>query len=260
LQAHRFYLPKAECQGDRLRLEGQEARHALRVLRLQPGNPAVVLDGEGAEFDCEVETASRDSLSLRVRQKRIAPPLPCSITLLVGIPKGKIIESIIQKSVELGARGIVPLLTDRVVTRLDEENARHKREQWRQTAIEAIKQSGAPRLPEIEVPTSVPEFLARRQTFDIQLVGSLQKERQHPGEVFREFRKTNARSPRNAAAWIGPEGDFTPDELKAIIDSGAKPVSFGSLVLRVETAAIYCLSILNYEFNLGEPVDKLGPA
>ncbi|HEY1788455.1 MAG TPA: RsmE family RNA methyltransferase [Verrucomicrobiae bacterium] len=257
---HRFYLPRAECQSDSLRLEGQEARHALRVLRLQPGNPAMVLDGEGAEFDCEVEAASRDSLSLRVRKKRVIPPLPCSITLLVGIPKGKIIESIIQKSVELGAREIVPLLTDRVVTRLDAENARHKREQWRQTAIEAMKQSGAPRLPEIEAPISVHEYLARPKTFDIQLVGSLQKQRQHPSEVFREFEKTNGRPPRSAAAWIGPEGDFTPDELKAIIDSGAKPVSFGSLVLRVETAAIYCLSILNYEFNLGGPVDKLGPA
>ena len=259
LQVHRFFLPAADCRGDLLRLGGQEARHALRVLRLQPGDPAVVLDGEGAEFHCEVETASRDSLTLRAREKRVAPGLPCSITLLVGIPKGKIIESIIQKSVELGVRGIVPLLADRVVIRLDEESARHKLEQWRQTAIEAMKQSGAPRLPEIEAPTRIQDYLTRRNTFDTQLVGSLQKQRQHPRDVFREYESANGHPPRSAAVWIGPEGDFTPDELKIIENSGARPISLGSLTLRVETAAVYCLSMLNYEFNSSVARDTMGP-
>lgn len=246
---HRFYLPAPECRGELLRLAGQEARHALRVLRLQPGDAAVVLDGEGGEFLCQVENASRDSLSLRVKTRLVAQPLPCSIALLAGIPKGKIIEDIIQKSVELGARRIVPLLTERVVTRLDESGVRHKREQWQQTAIEAMKQSGAPRLPEIETPTTIKDFLARKETFDLQLVGSLQRRRRHPREVFEEFEKANGRRPKSVGVWIGPEGDFTPDELKAIEGSGARPVTLGGLVLRVETAAIYCLSILNYEFN-----------
>jgi 16S rRNA (uracil1498-N3)-methyltransferase len=256
---HRFYLPASECRGDLLRLEGQEARHALRVLRLQAGSPAVVFDGEGNEFHCEVAAASRDSLSLCVKQKKVTPQLHCSVTLLVGIPKGKIIESIIRKSVELGARGIVPLLAERAVTRLDERDARHKREQWRQTAIEAMKQCGAPRLPEIEIPARVPDVLALKKTFDLQLVGSLQKQRQHPRAVFDEFEKANRHPPQSAAVWIGPEGDFTPDELKMIEDSGARPVSFGNLILRVETAAIYCLSMLNYEFNSSSPRDTKGP-
>jgi 16S rRNA (uracil1498-N3)-methyltransferase len=260
MQVHRFYLPASECRGDLLRLSGQEARHALRVLRLQPGNAAVVLDGEGNEFDSEVETTSRESLLLRVKKKRVTPSLPCSITLLVGIPKGKIIESIIQKSVELGVRGIVPLLADRAVTRLDDKNAQHKREQWQQTAIEAMKQCGAPRLLEIETPANVPDFLARRKTFELQLVGSLQQQRRHPREVFGEFETANGRPPQSAAVWIGPEGDFTPDELKMIEGSGAQPVSFGSLILRVETAAIYCLSIVNYEFNSSAPRDTVGSA
>jgi 16S rRNA (uracil1498-N3)-methyltransferase len=255
---HRFYLQPDECRGEELRLAGQEARHALRVLRLRPGHRAVVLDGKGSEFHCEVETTSRDSLLLRVKQRRATPPLPCSVTLLVGIPKGKIIESIIQKSVELGAHGIVPLLTDRAVTRLDEKDARRKGEQWHQTAIEAIKQCGAPRLPEIEQPTRVPDFLARRKAFDLQLVGSLQTRRRHPREEFREFEKTCGHSPKNAAVWIGPEGDFTPDEMKMIEEAGARPVSFGALTLRVETAAIYCLSIFNYEFNSSASPNTLG--
>lgn len=249
MQLHRFYLPSPDCRGDVLQLDGREAHHALRVLRLKPGDDALVLDGAGSEIVCVVEIAGKDRLSLRVKIRNFIPPPPCAITLFVGIPKGKIIESIIQKSVELGARTIAPLLTDRVVTRLDEEGAAEKREQWQQVAIEAMKQCGAPRLPRIETPATVGHFLARKETAELQWVGSLRKERRHPRDVFREFQQTNARLPQSAAVWIGPEGDFAPDELKAIENAGAQPISLGRLVLRVETAAIYCLSILDYELN-----------
>ncbi|HVU06907.1 MAG TPA: RsmE family RNA methyltransferase [Verrucomicrobiae bacterium] len=246
---HRFYLPPENCNGNAIRLDGREAHHALHVLRLKCGDEIVVLDGAGNEFFCEVEKITRDSISLRVTKKIPVPALPCSITLLVAIPKGKIIESIIQKSVELGARRIVPLLTERVVTQLDNESAESKREKWRQVAIEAIKQCGAAWLPEIETPVTIEKFLARKEPFDLSLVGSLQKERRHPREVFHKFEKNNGQLPKNAAVWIGPEGDFTLDELRAIENSGAHPISLGNLTLRVETAAIYCLSILNYELQ-----------
>jgi len=77
----------------------------------------------------------------------------------------------------------------------------------------------------------------------------LQTERRHPRECFKEFQSNHGRLPQSAAVWIGPEGDFTPDELKMIEASGVLPVSLGRLTLRVETAAVYCLSILNYELQ-----------
>jgi 16S rRNA (uracil1498-N3)-methyltransferase len=174
---------------------------------------------------------------------------PCPVTLLVAVPKGKIIEDIIQKSVELGARRIVPLLAERVATHLDAEAAADKRDKWQQVAIEAIKQCGAVWLPKIEMPVTIGEFLARRERFELSLVGSLQTERRHPRECFREFQTKHGRRPQSAAVWIGPEGDFTPDELKAIEAGGALPITLGALTLRVETAAVYCLSILNYELK-----------
>lgn len=244
---HRFYLPPKSCAGNKLRLDGREAHHALRVLRLKRGELVTVLDGAGNEFLCAVEDCARNAVTLSVSLKNFAPAPPCSITLLQSVPKGKIIESIIQKSVELGARRIVPILSERVVAHLDGESGEHKREKWQHVAIEAIKQCGAAWLPNIEAPVTIEQFLARKEKFDLSLVGSLQKERRHPREIFREFEKANARLPKSVGIWIGPEGDFTLDELQAIQNSGAQPVSLGNLVLRVETAAIYCLSILNYE-------------
>jgi 16S rRNA (uracil1498-N3)-methyltransferase len=273
---HRFYLPPEHCTASTLRIEGREAHHALHVLRVKRCQPVVVLDGAGHEFLCDVAEASRNAVTLRITQKNSIPPLPCQITLLQALPKGKIIESIVQKSVELGAHRIVPLLTGRVVTQLGEKDMATKREKWQLVAIEAIKQCGAAWLPKIEMPVTIQEFLSRRSAglrpgttglqragsetgapgpaeesfaFDLSLVGSLQTDRRHPRAYFQEFQATYGRLPHRVAVWIGPEGDFTPDELKAIQASGAQPISLGPLVLRVETAAIYCLSILNYELN-----------
>jgi 16S rRNA (uracil1498-N3)-methyltransferase len=267
---HRFYLQPEHCAGETLRLDGREAHHALHVLRLKHGELVAVVDGVGNEFMCTVKDAGRNAVTLSVSLKNFVPAPPCSVTLFVGVPKGKIIEGIIQKAVELGARRIVPILSERVVTQLDDEAAETKRDKWQNVAVEAIKQCGAAWLPKVEAPVTIEQFLgnsgvsAERRTFqenksgflpkaatqfDLSLVGSLQKERRHPREVLREFETKHERLPQSAAIWIGPEGDFTPDELQAIQDSGAQPVSLGRLVLRVETAAVYCLSILNYELQ-----------
>jgi 16S rRNA (uracil1498-N3)-methyltransferase len=116
-------------------------------------------------------------------------------------------------------------------------------------AVEAIKQCGAAWLPKIEAPVTPAQFLARKEIFDLSLIGSLQKERRHPRECLQEFQAKHGQLPQSVGVWIGPEGDFTLEELDAIQAAGALPVSLGRLVLRVETAAIYCLSILNYELN-----------
>jgi 16S rRNA (uracil1498-N3)-methyltransferase len=246
---HRFYLPPKNCAVEKLRLDRREAHHALKVLRVKYGELVAVLDGVGNEFLCTVENCSREAVTLSVSLKDFKPPPSCQITLVVAIPKGKIIESIIQKSVELGAHRIVPILSERVMTHLDGESGGHKREKWEQVAIEAIKQCGAAWMPKIEAPVAIEQFLARKEKFDLSLVGSLQKDRRHPREVLSEFEKQNGRLPKTVGVWIGPEGDFTLDELKAIQNSGALPISLGKLVLRVETAAVYCLSVLNCEFQ-----------
>ena len=245
---HRFYLPPENCRTTPLRLEGSEAHHALHVLRLKRGEPATVLDGAGGEYVCEVDNAAKNFLTLtKLEQKNPAPP--CPVTLLVGIPKGKIIEDIIQKSVELGVQRIIPILTERVVTQLDDVGAENKRDKWQQVAVEAIKQCGAAWLPKVETPGTISKYLARGETIELSLVGSLQTERRHPREWISEFQLQHGRLPRNAAIWIGPEGDFTLNELKTIEAAGARPITLGSLTLRVETAAIYCLSFLNYELQ-----------
>jgi 16S rRNA (uracil1498-N3)-methyltransferase len=246
----RFYLEPGQCRGTLLRLADQEAHHALHVLRLRTGDKVTVLDGDGRQFVCEVAAHDRETLSLAVLEEHLAPAPLAKITLLQALPKGKAMESIVQKATELGVSRIVPLLSERVVTRLDQEDAGHKREKLQAVAIEAIKQCGSPWLPLVEAPVSPHDYLARKELFELALVASLQKGSRHPREYFESFFNRFGRLPKSIAIWIGPEGDFTSREIADIQRAGASPITLGPLVLRSETAALYCLSVLSYEMQI----------
>jgi 16S rRNA (uracil1498-N3)-methyltransferase len=246
---HRFYLPPENCHDPILTLSDREAHHALHVLRLRRGDRATVLDGVGHEYTCEVAETGRARLRLAVQGKQAIPPLPYRVTLFQALPKGKLIESIVQKATELGVHRVVPLVTERVVAQLDQDIAEKKVEHWRQVAIEAIKQCGSPWLPKIESPIAIGDFVARMEKLDLNLIASLQDERRHPREWFEAFEAKNARLPQSVGVWVGPEGDFSPVEVNLVLSSGALPITLGPLVLRSETAAIYCLSTINYEMQ-----------
>src|SRR4051794_26184793 len=207
---HRFYLLPEQCQSHTLFLTVREAHHALHVLRLRRGEQVTVLDGAGHEFNCTVEQSDRDKIQLKVTDKRDVPPPLCRITLLQAIPKGKLFESIIQKATELGAARIVPLLTERTVTRVDSKEAARKTAKWQLVAIEASKQCGAAWLPEVTLPFTPAQFLARNEAFELPLLASLQSDSRHPRTYFDAFQKQHNRKPASASIWIGPEGDFTP--------------------------------------------------
>jgi 16S rRNA (uracil1498-N3)-methyltransferase len=249
LSMHRFHLPPEQCQGMNLSLRDREAHHALQVLRVQRGDRAWVLDGAGRELLCEVLDGHHDEVRLTVIERRSVPALPFQLTLLQAVPKGKLIEAIIQKATELGVYRIVPLLSERVTTRLDHESAGQKAARWRLIAIEAIKQCGSAWLPQVEPPVTPDAFLARKETFDLPLIASLQPGSRHAREYFRAFQTERQRHPRSVCIWVGPEGDFTPAEVAAIESAGTLPITLGRLVLRSDTAAVYCLSILNHELQ-----------
>jgi 16S rRNA (uracil1498-N3)-methyltransferase len=246
---HRFFLPPAQCNGDLIQLTDDEAHHATRVLRIETGESVVVLDGAGHTMDCEVREVTKRTVTLHVKQRTFSPPLPCQITLLQAIPKAKAMDYIVQKATELGAARIVPILSERVVVQLNEREAADKAEKLQPVAIEAIKQCGSPWLTKIEPPVSLRNFLTRGEKFELPLVASLQDGSQHPREFIRQFREQQHRLPATACVWIGPEGDFTPAEMDLLRASGALPITLGRLVLRSDTAAIYGLSVLNYELQ-----------
>ena len=172
-----------------------------------------------------------------------------------------------QKAVEIGAAEIIPLVSARTVVQLDDESAAQKQTKWQTIAIEAAKQCGQNWLPQIHLPCPPNEFFdsagagqsvateytlqpARpplQHEFDLQLIGSLQSDALHLKKILADYSEHHQALPERVLMLIGPEGDFTPAEISLARSRGCRPITLGPIILRVETAAIYCLSILSYE-------------
>lgn len=244
---HRFYIPPEKWNNNAPALIGAEARHAGKVLRLKKGARIAAFDGRGREVTAEVLSVTSDEIRLRKLHEGRTPPLRCRITLAQAIPKGKKMDLIVQKAVEIGASEIIPLLSDRTVVNVREEQSQHKQQKWQQIVIEAAKQSGQNWLPMVHTPQSVRDFFAASGSFDLKLIGSLQPDAMHLKAVLAHFDRDHSARPASVLICIGPEGDFTPAELNLARTHGCVPITLGPIILRVETAAIYCLSVLSYE-------------
>lgn len=236
----RFHLPPPAWLTEPA-LTGDEARHVSQVLRMKAGDAVVVFDGEGRRASAEIISVSRDRVPLKLGE--ILPsraPLP-AITLAQAIPKGKNMDLIVQKSVELGIAAIQPLVTRYTVVQPGDG----KSEKWRRNALEACKQCGQDTLPAIAEPLAFDRWISSQaQVPGLKLIASL-------AAGARPFRSVLQEHPATAEVTllVGPEGDFSAEETAAALEAGFLPISLGSIVLRVETATLFCLSALRYEFD-----------
>lgn len=246
---HRFYLPRREWTASSLILKGGEADHALSVLRLKVGDKVVVFDGEGGEATAAIEETAKHELTLRPLFKGKTDPLRCAVTLAQAIPKGKNMDLIVQKAVELGVARIAPLLSDRTIARIGDDEASKKQAKWQATAIEACKQCGRNWLPEVMTPRSVSEFLSDVARSEWMLIASLQGDALPLKKVLEDFASAHGRLPTSVTVLIGPEGDFTPAEIALAKSHDCRPITLGPVILRTETAAIYSLSVLSHELQ-----------
>lgn len=223
----RFHLPDLPATGA-VWLEGEDGRHLARVLRARPGDEVRVFDGAGREAAARVAEVGRDRVLLELAGDVTAPEPLRPVTLVAAIPRGKRMEVLVEKCVEAGVSRIVPLAAARSVR---QEAGDRDLRRWRRAAVEACKQCGRARVPEVSPPVALHDALAG--------LGDTTRLVAEPGAA-RTLLQAAAALPagRPVALIVGPEGGFTRDEAEEVDAAGAEPVGLGGLILRIETAAV----------------------
>lgn len=236
----RCYLPPGSWETSPVRLAGREAHHLAGVLRVREGDSVTCLDGQGREAEAKVLGASSGEVLLRLGPVREVPAPASPVTLAAAIPGQGKLDDIVNQATQLGVARIIPLVTERTVVRLAPERAASKLEHLQQVALEAIKQSGAAYLPEIEPTTRWSDVLPTFSRYGLVLMATPEG----PHESL--SRLLQAGAPRSTLLLIGPEGDFSPGEIAQAVAAGARRISLGPQVLRCETAAVAALAVLRF--------------
>ena len=240
---HRLLVPPERLLQDSPLLPKEAANH-LRVLRPKCGEEIELFDGRGNWRRYLVDGDARNFALSASAPVESAPRPQWSLTLFACVTKGSRWDWTIEKATELGATRIVPVISERTIVRIGVDERSAKRERWMRIAEDAARQSDAKWLPEVCAPVTFAESLAivRETTC---FVGALTNP---PPQPLLQALMDSQQS-RSLSIYVGPEGDFTPEELAELVEI-ATPVSFGSTVLRAETAAIFGLSVLKANLDV----------
>ena len=218
-------------------LEGADANHIARSLRMRVGEALTVSDSRGTDFNCVISGINPDRIELQVKEIKPSESEPdISVTLCTCLLKGDKFESVIRHSVELGVTEILPLLSTNCVSRPDAKSLKSKGERWQKIANEAAGQCGRGRLPAVLNTIELTDFAKTIADYDLVLffyeVG---------GEPLGETMWENDTA-KKIAIITGPEGGFTAKEAELLSNRGAKTISLGKRILRAETAPLAALT------------------
>lgn len=238
----RCYLPADRWGRDEAELDGAESKHLAGVMRAQAGDRIGLLDGEGRLGEAEVVAPHKQRTAIRIASRTAVAPFAPRRILAQALVREQKMDWLIQKAVELGVHEIWPLQTEHAVAKIRPEEAGKKAARWQAIALGACKQSGNPWLPKIRPAGKLSAALAGMPP-GAACFGALQEGAVPLPEYFGRLRREHC---PQVTMYIGPEGDFSPAEVAALRAAGAQPVTFGPIVFRVETAALFILSSLQY--------------
>ena len=224
---------------------GDDARHIARSLRMAVGDTITVSDGKGAVYLCRLDMIRDERCECGIIKKcERTSESPVEITLFMAFPKGDKLETVIQKSVELGASRIIPFESERCIKIPKSEKLERVLERYNKIATEAAKQCGRATLPVVEAPTTISRLKDRVGEFDLPLFC-------YEGDGTVSLKSALDRDGvKKISAVVGCEGGFSEREAKMLIEAGFIPVNLGPRILRCETAPSYVLSAISYKFEL----------
>jgi len=225
-------------------IQGTDAHHISKVLRLQVGHQIVVVSPDGSAATADIQSVTMDEVCVTLREiiaEDKEPPV--NVYLAQGLPKSDKMDYIVQKAVELGIKGIYPMETEHCVVQYDQSKKKARRERWQKIAVEAAKQCGRSIVPMVEPVIGLSTLLS-------QLGPDAAIMMLYEGMAAQGLKQALAGHPaKNYILLVGPEGGFSAREVAICREMGACIVTLGPRVLRTETAALAGVAIVMYEYG-----------
>jgi len=238
---HRFFVTADSIAGPTVELTPQQAHQVRNVLRLAPPDRIIVLDNTGFEYEAELTTLHQEKLHARILHKRLVNTEPdTQLSLMPSLLPREKFEHILQKCTEVGVARFLPIVTRRSLIK-DPKIKTAKLTRWRKIITEAAEQSHRGRIPHLAAPVTFADATRHFGDFDTVLLAWPRAENHDLRNILPPA------NPAKIALLIGPEGDFTDDEVTAARQKGAVPFSLGPRILRTETAAIVASALIIYQ-------------
>lgn len=247
---YNFFVNEKQKLNDKYIITGADFNHIKNVLRMTVGDTFLVSEN-GVSNLCEIECFDNESVVAKIIEENYNDTnLPIKIYLFQGLPKGDKMELIIQKTVELGVEGIIPVEMNRCVVKLDDKKKKSKVSRWQTISESAAKQSKRNTIPEISDVLTYKQAMEKAKEMDLFLVPYESKN----GMEDTKTALSQIKSDMSVGILIGPEGGFDEKEVTEAFENGGKVVSLGKRILRTETAAITSISMcmLYAEMYLGD--------
>ena len=240
---HRFFVP--QLYAEEMYIEGVDARHISKVLRMQPGTQLQIVSDDGVSAVAEITAIDSERVTVRCLEKLAESHEPrVKLVLAQGLAKGEKMDFIIQKAVEMGAYSVIPVAMEHSVVRLDGAKAAKKVERWQKIAESAAKQSKRDIIPEVQAVQSMTEMLAKCAC-QTKIIAYECEDRLSLKAALKAAEEAGGIS--ELLLIIGPEGGISEGELEQARQAGAVPVSLGRRILRAETAGLVAISAIFYE-------------
>lgn len=242
----RFFVPTENFEDDTVKITGEDAYHIARALRMAVGDEVTVADMQGRQHTCRLTKIRDEACECEIlKTEEGNTESPAEITLYMGYPKGDKLETVVQKSVELGACRIVPFESSRCVKKPKSEKIEKQNARLQRIAEEAAKQCGRSRLPVVAQPISYAEALREAAGAELALFCY-----EGDGTLSLKTALGDASGKKTISAMVGCEGGFSENEAEQARAAGLIPVNLGPRILRCETAPTYILSAISYVLEL----------
>lgn len=246
----RYFLSKEHFNGAYVMIDGDEAKHISRVMRMGVGDLVICCDNEGKCYLCKISEVMPDMVKASV----IEPidkdvELPIDVTIAQGLPKGDKLELVIQKGTELGAALFMPFQAERSIVKWDEKKAKKKIERWNKISKEASEQSHRQYVPRVKTVQSMKQLLQHFHLYSSVIVAY---EEEAKNDEKSRFHHTLSQMKQGDSLLlvVGPEGGFSDREVEVMVEAGAISCALGPRILRSETAPLYGLAAISYHFEL----------